>query len=300
MRLLYHEIDSQLEVFTKRNVTFPLHIHKYLECIYVTEGTMRLGMGEEWYEMRPRDFAIIFPDMIHRFYVDENVFSRGIYVLGTSALSGSFAGILQKYYPRTPVIPGNMVHADIAYALDTLLRSEQDPYYFDMQQAYFQILLARTLPVCDLIEKKEVEISDLAGQAVSYISSHFREDVSLAGMARDLGTSPYVLSRIFSGMLKTNFNQYLNEIRLDYASHLLHTTEKSVTDIFMESGFNSQTTFNRVFREKYHISPRDYRIQSQDKSDQMRQQLSAARQPHKSTVSAQPELPWKSTKGRFL
>lgn len=300
MRPLYQEIDSQLEVYTKRNTTFPLHLHKYMECIYVMEGTIRLGVGKEWFEMNPHDFAVIFPDMIHRFYVDENVFSRGIYVLGTSALAGSFAGILQKYYPRTPVIPRDMVHADITYALDTLLRSDKDPYYFDMQQAYFQILLARTLPVCDLIEKKGLEISDLAGQAVSYISRHFREDVSLAGMARELGISPYVLSRIFSGMLKTNFNQYLNEIRLDYASHLLHTTEKSITDILMDSGFNSQTTFNRVFREKYHMSPRDYRMQSQHKSDQIRQQLSAAGQVQRKAADDPAEMPWKPIKGRFL
>lgn len=297
MRPLYHEIDSQLDVYTKRNNTFPLHLHKYLECIYVTEGTMRLGVGAEWYEVKPHDFAVIFPDMLHQFFVDDNVVSHGVYVLGAPAQSGSFASILQKYYPRTPVISGDRIHPDVTYALETLLRSGKDPYYFDLQQAYFQILLARVLPVCDLAEKTELEGYELAGQAVSYISRHFMEQVSLTGMARELGTSPYVLSRLFSGMMKTNFNQYLNEIRLDYATYLLYTTKKPITDILMDSGFNSQTTFNRVFREKYHMSPREYR---------QRCQAGSGQHPEKpeylpGTVSgAQKELPWKVTRGRFL
>ena len=41
--------------------------------------------------------------------------------------------------------------------------------------------------------------------------------------------------------------------------NLLLYTDRSVTDIWLESGFESQRTFNRVFREKYHMSPRVYR-----------------------------------------
>ncbi len=300
MRPFYHEIDSQLEVYTKQNTTFPLHLHKYLECIYVMEGEMQLEVGNERFEMKSHDFAMIFPDMLHQFYVEEGVLSHGIYMLGTPALAGTFVGLLQKYYPRTPVIPQDKVHPDISYALETLLRSEKDPYYFDLRQAYFQVMLARALPACELTERKELEITDLGAQAVSYISRHFMEDITQAGMARELGISQYVLSRIFSAMLKTNFNQYLNEIRLDFASQLLQTTEKSVTDIFMDSGFNSQTTFNRAFREKYHMSPRDYRRQSQDRSDLLRQKVLSAGRLDKGMEEIPANVSWKMTKGRFL
>lgn len=301
MRPLYHEISSQLEIFTKRNTALPPHLHKYLECIYVTEGKLRLGMGEEWEDMNPHDFAVIFPDMIHEFSVDEQETSQAVYILGTPALAGSFAGILQKYYPRTPVIRREKVHPDIAYGINALLSSGQSPYGFDLQQAYFQILLARALPVCELLEKKELQYSELSWQAVSYISEHFKEEVSLTGMAHGLCTSPYVLSRIFSGVFHTNFNRYLNEIRLDHASHLLRTTDQPITDILIDSGFNSQTTFNRVFRDKYHISPRDYRSQNQRTSFQARTGLWAAGYPDgEADDSGRDESPWHLVKGRFL
>ena len=75
----------------------------------------------------------------------------------------------------------------------------------------------------------------------------------------DLGVSKYVLSRLFSKTFHRNFNQYLNAARLNYACHRLENTRDSITNICLDSGFESQRTFNRVFKERYKISPSDYR-----------------------------------------
>lgn len=297
MRPLYHEIDNQLEFFTKTNSSLPPHLHKYLECIYVTEGTLQLEIGTDWFRMGAQDLAVIFPDIIHQFHVEGHAPSQAAYLLGTPALAGSFAGTLRRYYPRNPVIRREQVHPDIHYALDTLLRSKQDPCYFGLLQAYFQVLLARVIPVCRLAEKKELEFSDLAWQAASYISEHFMEDISLSGIAGQLCISPYKLSRIFSGIFHINFNQYLNEIRLDYASHLLRTTGQPVTDIMISSGFSSQTTFNRTFKAKYRISPREYRSQNQAPGSQaMPSAPPAGQKPQKAADGS----PWRPVMGRFL
>ena len=36
-------------------------------------------------------------------------------------------------------------------------------------------------------------------------------------------------------------------------------TNQTITDVYMNAGFESQRTFNRVFLEEYHMSPREYR-----------------------------------------
>ena len=53
--------------------------------------------------------------------------------------------------------------------------------------------------------------------------------------------------------------EYLNDARLNYACHRLENTSDSITNICLDSGFESQRTFNRVFKERYKISPSDYR-----------------------------------------
>lgn len=75
-------------------------------------------------------------------------------------------------------------------------------------------------------------------------------------MAKDLGVSKYVISRVFSSTFHCNFNTYLNEQRLNAAMFWLENTDHTITDIWLDAGFESQRTFNRVFREKYKVTPR--------------------------------------------
>lgn len=110
-----------------------------------------------------------------------------------------------------------------------------------------------------LVEKSSAGSSDIIYRTVSYIAAHYKEPVTLTKMAHDLGCSPYALSRVFSKTFHCNFNQYLNMVRLDYACALLKHTSQPITELLLESGFDSQRTFNRVFRDCYHMSPREYR-----------------------------------------
>ena len=84
-------------------------------------------------------------------------------------------------------------------------------------------------------------------------------------MALEIGVSRYVLSRVFSGVFHTNFNRYVNEIRLSYACDLLEYTKRSITEIYLDAGFESQRTFNRAFREVYRVTPREYRVRQREK-----------------------------------
>ena len=104
-----------------------------------------------------------------------------------------------------------------------------------------------------------MESNDIIYQTVSYIAKHYKEEISLETIARDLGINKYALSRVFSGTFHRNFKQYLNEQRLNYVCVHLECTDKSITDICLDAGFESQRTFNRVFRERYKVTPREYR-----------------------------------------
>ena len=126
-------------------------------------------------------------------------------------------------------------------------------------EAYIQIILARCLPKLKLIDKQSVGSTDVVYQVVAYVSSHFRERVTLDKMATDLGISKYVLSRVFSKTFHRNFSQYLNDARINYAVSAIENTNDTLLDIAMESGFDSQRTFNRVFKDRFHMSPSEYR-----------------------------------------
>ena len=149
--------------------------------------------------------------------------------------------------PEYPIITAEKVESEVYRVINAILETEQSD--ITVAQAYLQIVFARCIGKLNLVEKSHVGSKDLIYQTVSYISANFKKKLSLEEMAKDLGVSKYVLSRLFSKIFHRNFNQYLNDARLNYACHRLENTSDSITNICLDSGFESQRTFNRVFKD---------------------------------------------------
>ncbi len=86
------------------------------------------------------------------------------------------------------------------------------------------------------------------------------DDLSQSAMARLAGVNKDYFSRIFHTITGMNYSRWLNTIRLEKATELLTDPSLSLTEVAMLSGFQSISSFNRVFREDKGMSPREYRV----------------------------------------
>lgn len=260
MLQLYEETNQNISMVHKRSTHIPPHIHKALEGVYVTKGSLELGIGEELYHMDEGDFGIIFPELIHHYQVFDNRECEAYYFMALPSLCTGFSEELQKLCPRYPIVKRENVEEDIVYAIKGLEKNRKcSKRKVIIDYAYVHIILASCFDELELVDKSNVVGKDIIYRAMAYISEHFRESVSLTKMARDLGVSQYVLSKLFSGTFHCNFNRYLNATRLDYAQALLLHTDQSITEVCMNAGFESQRTFNRVFLDRCRMTPREYR-----------------------------------------
>lgn len=256
---LYETFEDDVEIFYKENRHFTPHLHQLLEFVYMTDGTLELGIGQELYHMEEGDFAVIFPGLIHHTQVFCQGESKAVYLLSAPSYWEIYRDQMLKSQPECPVIKKEKVHKDVTYALNTLLEEGELEQKQSIAKAYIQIILARCLKELLLTGRKGAEEEDLVYKAVVYIARHFMEPLNLKAMAKELYTSPYTLSRMFSRIFHRNFNAYVNDYRMEYAVNKLIYTSLPITEIWLEAGFESQRTFNRVFKEKYHMSPREYR-----------------------------------------
>ena len=96
-------------------------------------------------------------------------------------------------------------------------------------------------------------------RAMLYVQNNFRYDIALSDVAADAGVTPSYMSSIFSNGCGINFKEYLNTIRYDYAKKLLEHSNMTVTDICFESGFCDYANFERQFKERFSVSPTQYR-----------------------------------------
>jgi AraC-like DNA-binding protein len=286
MRPLYEKKDDDLEVYRKENGHFPPHVHGSLEFIYVESGSLDIGIEKTMYHLDPGDLAAVFPSQIHYYQNFSGEPGASIYLIASPSLCGSYRHQAIQNAPSYPVLRGRELDSDIPYMLgrlakeeaqrrrevarqkrsrqkksaDTPLRNEAD--LATINKAYFEIIFMRYLMSVTLVERKAAADEDLVYRVVLYVAENFTKEFTLTDMASDLYVSQFELSRIFASTFHMNFNSYVNESRLDYAANLLRQTDIPITDVMYSSGFGSQRTFNRVFKEKYHITPRDYRNQN--------------------------------------
>lgn len=257
MLLTYEKRTDSISVEYRNAVHVPPHLHEAVEIVYVTDGSVELGVGKELYHMEVGDFAIVFPNVIHHYQVFEKGDNRGIYLFLEPSLFPAYFEQFQVYAPKLPIIKKEEVHADIISAIKAL---EAVSKCNDMLiQAYAQIIFAHVFSTMELVSKESLGGNDMIYNAVEYVAKNFRQSICLDKMAHDLGINKYVLSRMFAKTFHCNFNQYVSEVRLNYASSFLKNTTESITNICLDCGFESQRTFNRVFKERYKMTPREYR-----------------------------------------
>lgn len=236
----------------------PPHLHDAIEIVYVTDGTVELGIGQELFSMEKGDFAIVFPNIIHHYQVFGKGMNKVIYLFIEPSIMSGFYDRLQKYSPKYPIIKKEFVHKDMVNSIKILANSGE--YNSMIAQAHAQIILAYVFSDMEMIDKDAVGGHDIIYNVVEYVAKNFNRDICLEKMAYDLGVSQFVLSRLFAKTFHCNFKKYINGVRLNYAVAELENTKESITNICFDVGFESQRTFNRVFKERYKMTPREYRL----------------------------------------
>ncbi|CAM4496622.1 AraC family transcriptional regulator [Paenibacillus endophyticus] len=95
---------------------------------------------------------------------------------------------------------------------------------------------------------------------IEYIHYHYRDDLSLSGLADHFRIPPTRLSIEIKKHAGINFLHLLHKIRIRHACSLLSATDMSILDIALEVGFSSYNVFGRLFREYKGITPTEYRL----------------------------------------
>lgn len=99
-------------------------------------------------------------------------------------------------------------------------------------------------------------------QALIYLNEHFSEKITLKELARICSYSPNHLGYLFKTQTGITFTEYLNNMRLNYACSLLYDSELLIKEVAYLSGFSSVAYFAQLFKEKFQMTPREYRKKS--------------------------------------
>jgi DNA-binding LacI/PurR family transcriptional regulator len=92
-----------------------------------------------------------------------------------------------------------------------------------------------------------------------YIQDHFRENITVRQTASFHGLDPNYFSHHFKQIYGLRFTDAVNQLRLEYSTQLLQTTEYAIETIADSAGFRSPNHFYSLFKRRYGVTPHAYR-----------------------------------------
>lgn len=104
-----------------------------------------------------------------------------------------------------------------------------------------------------------VKIAELLDKKVNEEKIFLEPDIGLQNLAERIGVSAHNLSAVLNNHIKTSFYLYINQRRIMYAKQLLAETDDFITDIAINSGFSSRSSFYSMFKKCSGITPKQYR-----------------------------------------
>ncbi|HEY0680424.1 MAG TPA: AraC family transcriptional regulator [Chitinophagaceae bacterium] len=96
-------------------------------------------------------------------------------------------------------------------------------------------------------------------RAKDFILTHFDTDIILNDVSQHAMMSPFHLLRIFKCIMNYSPHSYIRKVRLKNGQLLLRTTNLSIADISLRSGFNRPDYFATAFAKEYGMAPNRFR-----------------------------------------
>lgn len=289
MNFFYQSRVESFSSFISNDNTYPAHLHRQVELMYVISGSLEIMMEEQSYPLQKGNLSVTFPDKIHALHTPDK--SRVLLMVFDIEFLQDFRTAFSDYLPKNPILDINQLTEHGKNALSWLISLAKNmnatadmpdihslpihPIISDTSKivdeqndispnllytkSYLSILLTDIFSAIFLQKRETYSDKNICENILIYLDKHFQENVSLESTAKALGISKFYLSQIFSNKLHTSFPSYVTARRLDYAEKLLSTTNKSITQISEDAGFLSQRTFFRSFQQAYQCTPHQYR-----------------------------------------
>lgn len=238
-----------------------VHTHNAIEFIYVTEGSFRVSIDGSLYHATPGDLIMFRSHGIHSM-VSEGSRQNGYYALKikpkiiqdisprrlVSKISFRFSVCSPKikcFWSREE-LEGTAVKAALLRLIEEM-NDEGD--YTDI--AMFISVSSVILGILSLDKSLDEVLPsvDTIYESITYVNSHFSEELTAEEVAKKINMSYGHFSRSFKAATGKSFKDFLNVQRTDYAEQLLLTTDLSVSAVAGLCGYNSSPYFVTIYKK---------------------------------------------------
>lgn len=225
------------------------HIHEYCELLYCQRGEAEAVVNGKKICLSEGKLVWIPPNCVHQYHCD-----------GAEVVCAVFShDFIPLYFAQVGQAQPAVVPVDVA-DLGQILADfpAMDSQHRMAICGYLNLICHRVLQQTQL-EATDRRDGILYQKVVSYLSEHFREDITLPDLAARFGYNEKYLSHCLHALTGVHFTKLLALYRIEHAKKLLSQRNANIGRIAMECGFSAVNTFNRNFREIVGMTPSEYK-----------------------------------------
>ena len=261
--------------FRDNQAPFPVHSHDFHELVFIYSGNAVHLTKYGNYEIREGDVLSIKPGQSHGFKKMNNLVLMNIFIRSAFLAQGAFhlgntaayAALFEqdaKTAGNSPPLHFHLPKAQSfeARSLIESMRHEMDaaPAGYVTQATSFFLQL---LVLCVRAYENEGKTADSASvRLIDYIEKNFLKNISTRDLMLVSGLSASSMLRTCKRVTGCSPAEYQKKLRMLSAIDDLVQSDKSVTQIALDAGYNDSNYFSRLFKKFVNLTPSEYRAQN--------------------------------------
>ena len=255
-----------------------VHVHDCFELVYLSRGRCSQTIGPDNCNMSEGDICILDPYVTHRVDLEAETDQLFHIMIKPALFQHAYLNIVSRndmisnffinalfvsekkqsylYFPHTE----NAGACDIAQRLIIELY-EKKTGYERVAESYLDILFT------ELVRSRRTQDGSgtrTAGCSFSRVLDYVNRnlpDVTLLSVAEEFHYHPKYLSSLFLKYTGKSFSEIARDAKLQRSCYYLQYTELSVEEISRKMGYQDRSSFNRIFKQTFQMTPTQYRRQ---------------------------------------
>ncbi len=252
--------------FKEEKTEYRVHYHHNYEILYITSGRCAMSVNNATYVAKTGDIVLIGNQENHCTKILEPPFARYVLTINPLLFNQSIenhqliAMFKQRKTGFCHCLP--MPTAGIEAIFQKIYAEKQNKDIFSdtMCNLYLKMLLIEIFRAHPSNFENEMDkTSETILIIQNYIDTHFDEEIRLDKLAKQFFMNKYYLSHSFKTFAGISPKQYLTQVRLNHALHLLTHTNFTISEICEKCGFPDINNFIRTFKSHFSKTPGSYR-----------------------------------------
>ena len=241
---------------------FAAHFHRIFEMIYITKGNVKAVVGGELLVAGEGEFIVIPSYQTHCFLSPGT--SEHFVLQIPQDYIAQFKKINdEKVFPHK-IHPNVETTRRVDYALRLLSENADAETGWRCRDTFVNrgqiyTILGNLMETAPMKDKQKKSRSTPIRDILMYINDNYQGELTVKSLSEAFGYSQSRIYQIFKESVGINIPEYLSALRARAAVFIMiKNDEYSISDVAMEAGFKSTSTFYRIFRNSYGITPTDF------------------------------------------